>query len=76
MLRIRFPDGRVQEIPQGTFIELVNPHDKCLGSVWFQRDSNCVLRIAPGTADAKRYSDMFGVRFHPTEVLRSDLSKG
>jgi hypothetical protein len=73
MLRIRFPDGRVQEIPQGVFIELVNPHDKAVGSVWFQRDPHCVLRIAPGSQDAVRYSEMFGVRFHPTEVVRSDL---
>lgn len=73
MLRIRFPDGRVQEIPKGVFVELVNPHDKAVGSVWFQRDANCVLRIAPGSQDAVRYSDMFGVRFSPMEITRSDL---
>jgi len=75
MLRIRNADGTVQDIPQGTFIELVNPHDQSVGSVWFQQSVNMMIRIVPGTVDAARYASMFGVRFSPMEILRSDLVK-
>jgi len=73
MLRIRHPNGTAQEVPQGTFLELIDPQSGAVGSVWFQQSPNCVLRIVPGTVDAARYSAMFGVKFNPIEIVRSDL---
>lgn len=75
MLRIRNSDGTVQDIPQGTFVELVNPHDQSIGSVWFQQSANTMIRIVPGTVDAARYAAMFKVKFAPMEIYRSDLVK-
>jgi len=75
MLRIRNADGTVQDIPQGTFVELVNPHDQSIGSVWFQQSANTMIRIVPGTVDAARYAAMFKVKFAPMEIYRSDLVK-
>ena len=73
MLRIRNSDGSVQDVPKGTFVELVNPNDGSVGSVWFQQTPHTVLRIIPGTVDAARYTAMFSVKFHSTEIVRSDL---
>lgn len=73
MLRIRHADGTTQDVPSGTFLELVDPVSGAVGTVWFQQSPNCVLRIVPGTVDAGRYSNMFGVKFNPIEIVRSDL---
>jgi len=73
MLRIRHNDGKVQDIPEGVFVELVDAQTGAIGSVWFQQTPTCMLRIVPGTVDAARYGAMFNVKFNPVEIVRSDL---
>lgn len=68
MLRLRKTNGEVIEVPEGVFVELVNPFDKTLGSVWFQVSKNQVNLIRPGSAEAQRYSQMFGVAFCKPEA--------
>lgn len=72
MLRIRNMDGTTMDIPTGAFVELVDAHSGALGTVWFQQTPACMLRIIPGSVDAARYSAMFGVKFNPIEITRSD----
>lgn len=71
MLRIRKADGSTVDVPEGTFVEMFNPHDGALGSVWFQQSKNCILRILPGSVDAYRYADMFNVKFNNSECVLS-----
>lgn len=64
MLRIRHQDGKLTEVPQGAFVEIVDPGSDKLGAAFFSARPGEVLQILAGSPDARRYSNMFpGVKF-------------
>lgn len=67
MLQIRQKDGRTVQAPDGAFVEMVDREGR-IGSVWFQSGRQ-ITRVRPGTPEAARYADMFGVKFSEREYL-------
>lgn len=73
MIRLRSANGETMDIPQGVFVELVNPRDEVVNLVFYQQDQNTVIQIPPTSTEAERYAGMFqkfGVKFSKTMVLR------
>lgn len=72
MLRLRHQDGKLTEVPEGVFVEIVDPGTQKLGAALFSPRPGEVLQITPGSRDARRYTTMFpGVQFADAVIPRS-----
>ena len=68
MIRIRTSDGKTIPIPDNSFVELVS-EDDTIGMAFFTVPG-MIIQVQPGSADAQRYADMFGVQFNKALVNR------
>lgn len=59
MIRLRTSDGALAEVPQATFVEVVGDTDGKLCTVLHQPEPGKVTQIMPGTAEARRYEQLF-----------------
>lgn len=72
MLRLRHQDGRTSEVPEGVFVEIVDPGTQKLGAALFSPRPGEVLHITPGSRDARRYTTMFpGAQFADAVIPRT-----
>jgi len=55
-------------VPEGQFVEIVSD-DQTIGMVFFQLPGS-IVQVIPGSTDAHRYAEMFGVKFNKVMVQR------
>jgi hypothetical protein len=68
MLQIRTAAGAIVPVPEGQFVEIVSD-DQTIGMVFFQLPGS-IVQVIPGSTDAHRYAEMFGVKFNKVMVQR------